>query len=565
MRFLLSGVLLAVGLKAHAQAPIFIPPLVTGDSIKLVLRQGTMQFYPGVQTATIGYNGAFLGPTIVLNKGQRVSMRVENELPDTTTTHWHGLHVAPKNDGGPHTPIPPGTTWSPFFPILNEASTCWYHPHLHMHTMEQVLMGAAGFIIVRDGSDSLLRLPRRYGVDDFPLVCQFKTLDPVTHQFVMSDEKDNTVMVNGSIQGRLDVPAQMVRLRVLNGSSHRYFMLAFSDNRAFSVIAGDGGLLDAPVSLASLMLAPGERAELLVDCNGQEGRTFTLRQLGTRLPAGYPGGPPSAMGMGGALGTLDNKDVDILTLRVVPPTPDPVFAVPVTLRRHEPLDITNATVRKFTINGAPMMSMTSFVINGTTYRKARIDFTTTEGSVMIWEISNQSLMPHPWHVHGNPFRILSINGAPAPAHLRGNKDVVDIPPMGGTIRIATRYEDFADGDVPYMYHCHILSHEDNGMMGQFLVEPSATSTSDPPVITTLRAVAYPNPSRTFWLVDGSGVNGHLAAQLVDLTGRVVDSPSVLQQGSSFSISIGSKAFPGGAYYLRLSDAQTSHVLRLLNK
>lgn len=219
---LLSGVLLAVGLKAHAQAPIFIPPAVTGDSINLILRQGTMQFYPGVQTATIGYNGAFLGPTIVLNKGQRVSMRVENELPDTTTTHWHGLHVAPKNDGGPHTPIPPGTTWSPFFPILNEASTCWYHPHLHMHTMEQVLMGAAGFIIVRDGSDSLLRLPRRYGVDDFPLVCQFKTLDPVTHQFVMSDEKDNTVMVNGSIQGRLDVPAQMVRHRVLNGSSHRY-------------------------------------------------------------------------------------------------------------------------------------------------------------------------------------------------------------------------------------------------------------------------------------------------------------------------------------------------------
>lgn len=169
-----------------------------------------------------------------------------------------------------------------------------------MKTMKQVLKGASGLIIVRDAVESALALPRTYGIDDFPLVCQWKTFD-VNKQIVMDDELDNATMINGNVNGYLNVPAQMVRLRLLNGSSHRFFMFAINDNRNFQVISGDESLLNAPVTLNKLQLAPGERAEIVVDFSGQNGNTYYLKQLGTQLPSGYPGGPAGMMGTPGPL------------------------------------------------------------------------------------------------------------------------------------------------------------------------------------------------------------------------------------------------------------------------
>ena len=118
-----------------------------------------------------------LGPTLILEKGQEISIDVINKLTEPTTLHWHGLHVSPKNDGGPHTVIEPNQTWSPSFTVLDEAATYWYHPHLHEKTEEQVTMGAAGFIIVRDNIESELNLPRNYGIDDIPVVIQSRAFD----------------------------------------------------------------------------------------------------------------------------------------------------------------------------------------------------------------------------------------------------------------------------------------------------------------------------------------------------------------------------------------------------
>ncbi|MCB0660887.1 MAG: multicopper oxidase domain-containing protein, partial [Saprospiraceae bacterium] len=153
----------------YSQTPLFIPDTLSGHEINLSIKEGSHSFYASHNTSTIGYNGNLLGPTIILHKGQSVQMNVANELNDTTTTHWHGLHVSPQNDGSPHNLIMANTTWSPKFEVMDKAATYWYHPHLHGKTMKQVIQGAAGMIIVRDDEESKLNLPRTYGVDDIPL------------------------------------------------------------------------------------------------------------------------------------------------------------------------------------------------------------------------------------------------------------------------------------------------------------------------------------------------------------------------------------------------------------
>ncbi|MCB0809817.1 MAG: multicopper oxidase domain-containing protein, partial [Flavobacteriales bacterium] len=216
--------LLLSGLGLQAQNSLYIPPVLTGTTIGLTVDEGTHEFYPGMPAPSIGYNGDLLGPTLFLASGSQVQFTVQNDLGDTTTVHWHGLHVAPQNDGGPHSAILPGGTWSPSFTIMDKAGTYWYHPHPHGKTMEQVLKGAAGMIIVGDAEEALLPLPRTYGVDDIPLVLQFKGIDAQGH-LIMNDEVDNEVLVNGAILPDAELPAQVVRLRLLNGSSMRTFRL----------------------------------------------------------------------------------------------------------------------------------------------------------------------------------------------------------------------------------------------------------------------------------------------------------------------------------------------------
>lgn len=474
-----------------AQTALFIPDTISGSNINLTIADSSLQFFPGFNTSTIGYNGRYLGPTILLNKGQSVTMNVHNQLMDTTTTHWHGLHVAPVNDGSPHNPILSGNTWSPSFTVMDNAATYWYHPHMHGMTMDQVLMGAAGLIIVRDSLEATLDLPRKYGVDDFPLVFQFQHMDSTTKQIILDDEADNLTVVNGQVTAPfLDVPAQVVRLRMLNASSHRFFEFGFNDNRTFNQITSDAGLLDAPVPLTRLMLSPGERAEILVDFSGQQGSTFYIKQYGTELPAGYPGGPPDAMGMM-TMGPLDNIDFNLLQLNVVAQTADPVTTIPVAMTTNTAPSQVGADNYSISIAGVPMMSMTNFSMNGVQYDMNVINMTTTENTIMKWTISNQSMMPHPFHIHGNHFYVLSFNGATPPLNMRGRKDVATVSPMGGSLVLITQYTDFNDPTVPYMYHCHILSHEDNGMMGQFIINPSSSGVLENSA-TDIHQM-YPNP------------------------------------------------------------------------
>lgn len=452
-----------------AQSYIPIPDTLTGELINLEIGNGTKQFLANNNTNTIGYNGSYLGPTIILNKGQNVKINVKNNLTEPTSTHWHGLHVAPSNDGSPHNPILPGSTWSPTFQVLDNAATYWYHPHLHNSTMNQVLKGAAGMILIRDEAESKLNLPRQYGVDDIPLIFQFKTFDLNNKQIVLSDEQDNEVLVNGTINGILNCPAQIVRLRLLNGSSHRIFRFGLDGDLKFSQIATDGGLIDKPVELTRLNLAPGERAEILVNLSNQKGKIINLKSFGNELPQGYPGGPPMGMMGSTMIGPLDNSTINILQINVKDQTTNPILTIPTELVQNHVIPLENYTTRAIGLTAQPMMSMTNFFINGKQFNEKEINFTTEIGKTEVWNITNQTMMAHPFHIHGNSFFILKINGSDPPENLKGKKDVVIVPPMNGSVKIITKYEDFSDDEMPYMYHCHILSHEDAGMMGQFLI------------------------------------------------------------------------------------------------
>ncbi len=546
---------LAVG-TAQCQNLIPIPDTLSGSTINLMMADSSHQFVPGFTTHTIGYNGAYLGPTIILNKGQQVTMNMMNMLSDTTTTHWHGLHVEPMNDGGPHTPILPGAIWSPSFTVLDNAALYWYHPHAHHKTMTQVLKGAAGLIIVRDSVESALNLPRTYGVDDIPLVCQFQHMDSTTKEFIMSDELDNICMVNGTLDPMVNVPAQFVRLRILNASSHRVLQFGFSDGRTFHQITSDAGLLDAPVALTRLRLGSGERAEILVDFSGQEGNTVYINQFGNELPSGYPGGP--AM-MGGTIGPLDNITFHFLQVNVVAATANPITIMPAVLTTNTVWSQTGAGTATFLLQGSPAMSMTNFTINGTQFAENVINFTTTQDSVMIWQITNQSMMAHPWHIHGNHFYLLSVNGAVPPANMLGRKDVVIVPPSGGVVRLITKYADFSDPLMPFMYHCHILSHEDNGMMGQFIINPAVTQVENNNA-TDAGISVYPNPTNDMIHVT-SKKEVIRKIEVTDQLGKIIYS----ENKNDLSFILNLSAYSKGIYFISLQIEKLTSVFKIIIK
>ena len=201
-------------------------------------------------------------------------INVINQLTEMTTVHWHGLHVPPEMDGTPHQMIPPDETWQAQYPILNEASTMWYHPHPHGQTAAQVYRGLVGLFIIDDENSDSLNLPNNYSIDDIPLVIQERLINEdgsLHYELNKGAYYGDTILVNGTHNPFVSVPAKQIRLRLLNGSNARVYHFGFDDNRQFHQIATDGGLLEAPLQTTRVTLSPGERAEIVVDLsNGQE-------------------------------------------------------------------------------------------------------------------------------------------------------------------------------------------------------------------------------------------------------------------------------------------------------
>ncbi|MCT2584945.1 multicopper oxidase family protein [Actinophytocola gossypii] len=438
--------------------PLRIPPLaesVVRDGARvfeLVTQAGRTRIVDAGVADTWGVNGALLGPTLRARRGERVLVHVRNDLPETTTLHWHGMHLPAAADGGPHQAVEPGATWSPSWTIDQPAATLWYHPHPHGQTERHVYRGLGGLFIVDDDEESALALPRDYGVDDIPVIVQDKTFDD-SGRLVETDRVDNgmlgdTILVNGTAAPVFEASATRTRLRLLNASTARSYAFGIDDDRPLELIATDGGLLPAPVPTRRVLLTPGERAEVILHL--EPGESVVLRSY------------PQELGLSAsrARTTGATDELDVMLVRAVAdprrsPAPPRVLAAAPDLHTHRV-----AATRSFELR--------SDRINGESMDMGRIDEVVTVDTTEIWEVRNAHGQPHNFHVHDVRFQVLSIGGEPPPPELSGWKDTIYLPP-DVDIRLALRFTDHTDPAVPYMYHCHLLWHEDKGMMGQFVV------------------------------------------------------------------------------------------------
>ncbi|MCB9326417.1 MAG: multicopper oxidase domain-containing protein [Lewinellaceae bacterium] len=545
-----------------AQNPLLIPPILSGENIDLTLQQGSVEFYPGTSTATMGVNGNILGPTLMLEKGQEVSITVNNLIGESTTIHWHGMHVSAANDGGPHTVIAAEETWNPQFTVMDNAATYWYHPHLHEKTNDHVLQGIAGFIIVQDEEEATLDLPRTYGIDDFPIVIQTKTFDADKQIVLGANAMDTTVLVNATRNPFVNVPAQVVRLRLLNGASQRIFNLGLSNNLTFFQIASDGGLLSQPIELTRLPLAPGERAEILIDLASNEGQSIFLKSYASELPTGFYGALQVGMNAqmtipGYSSNPLNGADFNILQINVDEPSGG-VTTIPTHLTMLTPWDQNDVdTTRNLLFTpeafGPSGMVNGPFVIDGNSFDLNVINQVIPLDNVEIWEITNQTMIAHPFHIHDVQFYLLTRNGVPVPENEQGRKDVVLIPPQFGSIRFITKFEDFADDEVPYMYHCHMLTHEDEGMMGQFTVVDYSTGIHE---FEGESISLYPNPTTQSVTLKGLKPS---VIELFNTSGQLLEQRETSKNLESFGLS----NYSSGVYYLKVKDMDMNRTFKVI--
>ena len=385
-------------------------------------------------------------------------------------------------DGGPHQLIAPGATWRPVLPVRQPAATLFYHSHVHGETARQVYRGLAGVLIVADDAEAALDLPSEYGIDDIPLVLQDRQFEngrlvlPSGMMTVMEGSRGDTLLVNGTPDAFVRVPPRRIRLRLVNGSNARIYRLSFDDGRAFHWIATDGGLLEAPVELRELDLAPGQRAEILVDFSA--GGSATLETAGDfNLPImGMMGRPRDSLGA---------QRQPLLQFEAGEPGVAPI-PMPARLAVHERADASRAVKRRrFVLNmgmgmggmagggmrGGGMMGRgmmgggMEIGINGRAFDMARVDECVRLGDTEIWEVSGE-MMAHPFHVHGVHFEVLSRGGARPDVLDQGLKDTVLVQEP---VELLVRFTQPAT-EAPFMYHCHILEHEDNGLMGQYATD-----------------------------------------------------------------------------------------------
>jgi FtsP/CotA-like multicopper oxidase with cupredoxin domain len=447
---------------------LLIPPLADGTVtdegtrvFTLRAQEGTRRWVPSSPTETWGFNGDYFGPTLRAEVGERVRVDFTNDLPEGTSLHWHGMHLPAEMDGGPHQMVEPGDTWQPSWLVKQEPATLWYHPHPHGVTQEHVHRGLAGFFLLDPPGGPDQRLPHEYGVDDVPVAVQDKKLaedGELVHDAGGNEIGliGNLVMANGVVGAYHDVSTELIRLRLLNGSTARTYSLGFDDNRIFDQIASDGGLLEEPYQTTRTQLSPGERAEIVVRM--VPGERLRLRSFGADL---------GSVVAGFAFGAAD--EVDVLELRAA-----------AKLRSSPSLPAQLADLDAITddeIVGERSFVLEGREINGRRMAMGRIDAVPEVGTAEVWEVTNRNPFPHNFHVHDVQFQVESVNGKQPPPELRGWKDTVYLLPQT-PYRLRLRFADYTDVDTPYMFHCHLLLHEDEGMMGQFvIVEPGQSARS----------------------------------------------------------------------------------------
>ncbi len=407
-----------------------------------------LSLQPGVTSEVFAYNGRVPGPTLDVREGDRVIVHFRNDLPEPTTVHWHGIHLPFESDGSPFHPIKPGEKHDYVFTVPSgTAGTYWYHPHPDHRTGFAIGKGLFGGIIVRAADDPLpesihdkllIFSDNRFlhdGSLDFP--------EPSSHHGGIDEENGREgpiLFVNGHVMPTISIRSgEVQRWRLVNASAGRIYRLTLAGH-TFLHVGSDGGLFEKPVEIKELLLTTGERVELLVRGTDAPGARSVLQSLPYDRYA--PQTRPRDW----------ETTRELLTLQTTNDAPMTPVAIPATLRRVVPLDTTKSTAVRTVV-------FSQGLINGKAMDMARVDVSTKVGATEIWEIENIVGMDHPFHLHGFRFQVLERDGVPEP--YRSWKDMLNIP-KHSTARIIVRYDDYPG---KWMFHCHILDHEDHGMMG----------------------------------------------------------------------------------------------------
>ncbi len=489
---------------ARTPTPLGAPTPLSGDvdvELALTARPGEVPILSGQPTQVWRFEAqllqgdpavlepipeSYLGPTLHLQQGQRVRIHFTNQIPQESIVHWHGLHVPPEMDGHPRYAVKTGEGYVYEFTVLNRAGTYWYHPHPHGRTGPQVYAGMAGLLLVTDPEEQALELPR--GAFDIPLVIQDRLFNaqnqlvylPNGRMDAMMGFLGDRILVNGRPDGSRTVPPRPHRLRLLNGSNSRIYKLGWSNGMPMTVIATDGGLLERPVQLPYVTLAPAERVELWVDFGAvNPGESIVLENQ----PFVDPGSGMGMMGMmGRQAGALPQGErYPVFTFQVSreagggAPLPERLA----TVERIDPAQATST--RRVTL---AMQPPSGWTLNGRTFQMTDVakEERVPLGATEVWEFVNQGgrgmmggmgMLPHPMHMHGHPFQVLERQVDPAGEAVweslregfvdAGWKDTVLVLP-GQRVRILRQFRDFTG---LFLYHCHNLEHEDMGMMRNF--------------------------------------------------------------------------------------------------
>lgn len=422
--------------------------------VSLTASPAKISLIPGVTTDVYAYNGRVPGPTLELREGDRVIVHFKNELPEPTTVHWHGLHIPFEADGSPFHPVAPGATYDYTFTIRpGTAGTYWYHPHPHHGTGMQVAKGLYGSIVVRAADDPLPRTLREQllvladnrftpdGAIDLP--------GPGSIEARIDAEngrEGGVLFVNGQVMPTIDIrTGEIQRWRIVNASAARVYRLALAGH-TMTHVGSDGGLFEHPIEVNELVLANGERAEVLVRAAASPGTRVLLETLpyDRYIPQTRPRHWKYAR--------------PLLALQYTNDRPLPAAAIPARLRPIPVLDTLAASATR-------IMALSQHLINGKAMDPARVDAHAKLGATEIWQIENLVGMDHPFHLHGFQFQVLDRNGVPE--RQRQWKDMVNVP-KHETARFVVRFDNHPG---KWMFHCHILDHEDHGMMGVLEVSP----------------------------------------------------------------------------------------------
>lgn len=397
----------------------------------------------GIPTSYWGYNGLLPGLRLEARPGDTIRIHFRNSLPEPTNLHFHGLHVPPTgNADNVFLDVPPSGDFDYEVPIPSShpSGAFWYHPHRHGSASRQVYRGLAGLIIVRGDLDDIPEIAgareQFMVLQDFTVDCNGQIPEP-NRMEQMQGREGSTLLVNGEVNPTFFIERNgLLRCRFLNASSSRYYRLKIEDH-PMAILALDGGALPAPIWAEEWLLAPGQRVDLLIAGDRQPGSYRILN-----LP--YNRG---SMGMVSTQAPVVLARLDYSGIAEMP--------VPVPSRLLDTMPLPQPTeLRRFILSEG---MMGSFQINGKSFSPYRVDTTVMLGAVEDWEIDNFTFMDHPFHVHVNPFQLVRSDGA-VESELR---DVINVV-RGSRCRIRMRFADYAGKT---MYHCHILDHEDLGMMG----------------------------------------------------------------------------------------------------